>query len=154
MKLEAIMGAAGAMVHPTMKVIYETMNELDTADIRLDGVNKLLQYPEYSDVTKLRELMDVLEEKEKLLDVISAKTQIDDDINVYIGKEDDSLALRDTTMIFKNVNVGGKRVAIGVIGPKRMNYSKVIGMINQLASAIDSNFGGDPEGGGLLGDGR
>ena len=59
-RLEAVMGAAGAMVHPTVKVIYETMNELDTADIRLDGVNKLLQYPEYSDVTKLRELMGVL----------------------------------------------------------------------------------------------
>ena len=139
-RLEAVMGAAGAMVHPTVKVIYETMNELDTADIRLDGVNKLLQYPEYSDVTKLRELMGVLEEKDKLLDVISSHTEIDDGINVYIGKEDDNDAMRDTTMIFKNINVGGKRVAIGVIGPKRMNYSKVIGMINQLSAAIDQSF--------------
>ena len=140
-KLEALMGAAGAMVHPTMKVVYETMNELDTAEIKLDGVNKLLQYPEYSDVTKLRDLMGVLEEKERLLDVISSHTSRDGDISVYIGKEDDSDAMRDTTLIFKNVNVGGKTVAVGVIGPKRMNYSKVIGMINQLASAIDSTFG-------------
>ena len=150
MKLEALMGSAGAMVHPTMKVICETMNELNAADIRLDGVNKLLQYPEYSDVSKLRDLMGVLEEKERLMDVISSHTSIDDDINVYIGTEDDSDAMRDTTMIFKNVNVGGKRVAVGVIGPKRMNYSKVIGMINQLASAIDSTFGG----GLLLDDGK
>ena len=140
-KIEALMGAAGAMVHPTMKVIYETMSELDTADVKLDGVNKLLQYPEYSDVSKLRDLMGVLEEKDKLLDVISAHTATYDDINVYIGKEDDDGAMRDTTMIFKNVNVGGKRVAVGVIGPKRMDYSKVIGMINQLATAIDSTFG-------------
>ena len=142
-KIEALMGSASAMVHPAIKVIYETMNELDTADIRLDGVNKLLQYPEYSDISKLRDLMGVLEEKEKLLDVISSHTRMEDDINVYIGKEDDSDAMRDTTMIFKNVNIGGKRVAIGVIGPKRMNYSKVIGMISQLASAIDSIFAGD-----------
>ena len=152
MKIEAIMGAAGAMVHPTMKAIYETMSELDTADIKLDGVNKLLQYPEYSDVSKLRDLMGVLEEKEKLLDVISSHTAMDDEINVYIGREDDSDAMRDTTMIFKNVNVGGKKVAIGVIGPKRMNYSKVIGMINQLALAIDSTFG-DEARSRLLGDG-
>ena len=151
-KLEAVMGSVGAMVHPTMKVIYETMNELDTADIKLDGVNRLLQYPEYSDVTKLRDLMGVLEEKEKLLDVISAHTEIEDGINVYIGKEDDSDAMRDTTMIFKNVNVGGKRVAIGVIGPKRMNYSKVIGMINQLSAAIDKSFQDSEE--RLLGDGK
>ena len=126
------------------------MKELNAADVRLDGVNKLLQYPEYSDVSKLRDLMGVLEEKERLMDVISSHTSIDDDINVYIGTEDDSDAMRDTTMIFKNVNVGGKRVAVGVIGPKRMNYSKVIGMINQLASAIDSTFGG----GLLLDDGK
>ena len=152
MKIEAIMGAAGAMVHPTMKAIYETMSELDTADIKLDGVNKLLQYPEYSDVSKLRDLMGVLEEKEKLLDVISSHTAMDDDINVYIGREDDSDAMRDTTMIFKNVNVGGKKVAIGVIGPKRMNYSKVIGMINQLSAAIDQSFGDIDD--RLLGDGK
>ena len=135
-----------------MKVIYETMNELDTADIKLDGVNRLLQYPEYSDVSKLRDLMGVLEEKEKLLDVISAHTEIEDGINVYIGKEDDGDAMRDTTMIFKNVNVGGKTVAIGVIGPKRMNYSKVIGMINQLSAAIDQSFGDMDD--RLLGDGK
>ena len=152
-KLEALMGTAGAMVHPTMKAIYETMNELDTADIKLDGVNKLLQYPEYSDVTKLRDLMGVLEEKEKLLDVISSHTSMDNEINVYIGNEDDNDAMRDTTLIFRNVNIGGKRVAVGVIGPKRMNYSKVIGMINKLASAIDTSFGAE-DGDRLLGDGK
>ena len=44
------------------------------------------------------------------------------------------------------MTVGGKRLAIGVIGPKRMNYSRVIGMINQLALAIDNTFGALPEG--------
>ena len=71
-KIEAIMGSAGAIVHPAMKVIYETMNELDSADVKLDGITKLLQYPEYSDVTKLRSLLGVLEEKDKLMDVIAA----------------------------------------------------------------------------------
>jgi len=149
-RIEAIMGTAAAMVHPTLKIVYDTMNEFDTADIRLDGVNKLLKYPEYSDVTKLRELMGVLEEKDKLLDVISSHTEMDDGINVYIGSDDGDGAMRDTTMIFKNVNVGGKRVAVGVIGPKRMNYHKVIDMISRLASAIDTTFGG---GQNLLDDG-
>ena len=144
-KLESVMGAAGAMVHPTIKVIYETMNELDTADVKLDGVTKLLQYPEYSDVAKFRDLMGVLEEKERLLDVISSKDASEDGINVYIGKDGDD-AMRDTTLIYRNVNVGGKRLAIGVIGPKRMNYSRVIGMINQLALAIDNTFGALPNG--------
>ena len=152
-KLEAIMGAAGAMVHPAMKVIYETMSELDTADVKLDGINKLLNYPEYSDTEKLRGLIGMLEEKEQLLDVISRHTTSDDGINVYIGNEGDGIAMSDTTLIFKSVNIGGKRVAIGVIGPKRMNYSKVINMISSLASGIDRIFR-DEEGTPLLDDGR
>ena len=143
-RLEALMGSAMSMVHPTIKVIYETMSEFDTADIRLDGINKLLDYPEYSDTGKLKNLLGVLEEKDKLLDVIS-KRNIDDGINVYIGKDEDGDAMSDTTMIFKTINVGGKKVAFGVIGPKRMNYSKVIGMIHSLASGIDQMFNSTPD---------
>ena len=141
MKLEAIMGSAGAMVHPVVKAIYETMNELDTADVKLEGITKLLQYPEYSDISDFRNLMGMFEEKEKFLNVISSKADDKNDIQVYIGTEDESDAMRNTAMIFKNVTIGGKQFAIGVIGPKRMNYSKVIEMLNGLASGIDKVFG-------------
>lgn len=137
-KLETLLGEVGAMVHPTVKVIYETMNELDTADVKLDGVSRLLKYPEYSDVSNLQSLLDVIEEKDKLLNMINTHSTSEDGINVYIG--DDEGELKNTTLIFKNINAGGKKLAIGIIGPKRMNYSKVIGMINQLADRIDSMF--------------
>ena len=149
-RIESLMGSVGAMVHPTIKVIYETMSELDTADIKLEGVTKLLNYPEYSDVSKVRELLGVLEEKDKLLDVISANSSPEDDIHVYIGDDNSDEVMSDTSMIFKTVNIGGKKLSVGVIGPKRMNYSKVIGMINQLASGLDRMFGEDR----LLGEGE
>lgn len=136
-KIEAIMGSAGAIVHPAMKVIYVTMNELDSADVKLDGITKLLQYPEYSDVTKLRSLLGVLEEKDKLMDVIAANNSPEDGIHVYIGTENDSDVMKDTTLIFKNITLGNSQFAVGVIGPKRMNYSKVIDMISRLANGID-----------------
>lgn len=137
-KLEALMGASGAMVHPAIKAIYEAMNEFDTADIRLDGVTKLLQYPEYSDVSKLRGLIGALEEKDKLMEVITAHGSDSDGIHVYIGKESDGDVMSGTTLIFKNVNIGQSQVAIGVIGPRRMNYEKVIDMISSLAHGIET----------------
>ncbi len=140
MRLEAIMGSAGGMVHPTVKAIYETMNELDTADVRLEGITKLLQYPEYSDISDFRNLMKMLEEKERFLDVITRETSDGNDINVYIGTEDESDAMRNTALIFKKVRIGGKQYAVGVIGPKRMNYSRVIEMLNGLAIGIDRIF--------------
>ena len=136
-KIESMMGTSGALVHPAMKMIYEAMNEFDSADVKLDGITNLLQYPEYSDVTKLRSLLGVLEEKDKLMDVIAANTTGDDGIHVYIGTGNDSDVMKDTTLIFKNISLGNSQFAIGVIGPKRMNYSKVIDMINRLANGID-----------------
>ncbi|MBR2929992.1 MAG: heat-inducible transcription repressor HrcA [Clostridia bacterium] len=136
-KLEAIMGSSGEMVHPTIKVIYEAMAELDSADVKLDGIAKLLKYPEYSDVTKLRSLLGVLEEKNKLMEVIESHAERDDGIHVYIGTENDSDVMQGTTMIYKSINIGGSQVAIGVIGPKRMNYQHVIDMISKLASGIE-----------------
>ena len=137
-KLEALMGSASAMVHPTIKVIYETMSELDSADVKLEGVTKLLNYPEYSDVSEFRNLLNVLEEKDKLMDVISQQSTSSDGIHVYMG--DDEGGMKNTTLIFKNVTLGGKQLSVGVIGPKRMNYQKVIEMLNSLARGIDKMF--------------
>jgi heat-inducible transcriptional repressor len=141
-RIEALMGSAGAMVHPAVKAIYETMSELDTADVKLDGITKLLQYPEYSDMSDFKDLLGVLEEKDKLLDVIASKTENgEEDIQVYIGADDEEGGMKNTTLIFKNITVGGKRLAVGVIGPKRMNYSRVIEMLNGLATGLDKMFG-------------
>jgi heat-inducible transcriptional repressor len=142
MKLETIMGPSSMLVHQAIKSIYEVMSELDTADIRVEGVNKLLKFPEYSNVSKLRDLLGVLEEKDKLLDVISSRTMLDDDINVFIGTEEDGDVMSNTTVIYKNINVGGKRLSVGVIGPRRMDYRKVIHMITKLADGIDKMFSG------------
>lgn len=142
-RLETLMGAAGGMVHPAIKEIYEAMSELDTADVRLDGITKLLQYPEYSDMTKFRGLLGALEEKDVLVDVISSHSGDSDGIHVYIGKEGDGDVMSDTAMIFKNITVGTSQIAIGVIGPKRMNYSKVIEMIARLSEDLDRMLASD-----------
>lgn len=145
-KLEQLMGSASAMVHPVIKLIYETMNEIDTADIHVDGVNKLLRYPEYSDVTRLRELLEIIEEKDPLLNLIAAHAKEGEgNIHVVIGAENESDAMSDTTLIYRDVRVGGKKISVGVIGPKRMNYSKAIDTINRLAAGIEQVFGASDE---------
>ena len=85
----------------------------------------------------------MLEEKDRLLNVISSRTTNEDGIHVYIGTENDSDGMKNTTLIFKNVNIGGKQLAVGVIGPKRMNYSRVIDMLNKLTQGIDRMFSED-----------
>ena len=72
--------------------------------------------------------------------VISANNAHDEGIHVYIGTENDSDVMKDTTLIFKNISLGSSQFAVGVIGPKRMNYSKVIDMLNKLTGGLDRIF--------------
>jgi heat-inducible transcriptional repressor len=86
----------------------------------------------------------MLEEKDKLLDVISSHEASDDGINVYIGKENSLDVMSNSTLVYRPVKRDGHVVgAIGIIGPCRMNYSKVIETLNQLAEGIDNAMDGN-----------
>ena len=83
LRLEAMMGADAALITPIVKAIYETMTEFDNGELRLSGINHLLQYPDYSDPEELKDLLGTLEHKEEILDLVSKDKT--DDISVVIG---------------------------------------------------------------------
>ena len=136
-ELESRMGSVSPVVHPIVSLIYDALTEDVGGDLQVEGVNRLLQYPEYSDVDELRSVMDLLETKEPLLDVISTGRD-SRDVTVYIGSENNVKVMSNSTLVFKTVRRDGRVVgAIGVIGPLRMDYAKVISTIDELAAGID-----------------
>lgn len=139
-----------SIVDPIIKCIYDTVNEIDKGDVKVEQVNRLLEFPEYSNLSELRELIGMLEQKEDILDIISNSKK--DTINILIGKENSVDIMNNSTLIFKTITVNGKVVgAIGVIGPCRMDYSKVITTLDLLTSSISGLFSGAPA---LLTDGK
>ena len=137
MELEAAMGDKSYIVGPIMKIIYESMGELDDGDLKVSGMDRLLQYPEYSNKEQLRELLGVLENKDEILDLVS--TPESDGINVVIGSESSVKVMNNSALVFKPVIRGGKRIgAIGIIGPRRMDYAKVVATIEGLADNVES----------------
>ena len=137
LEIERRMGEFGPMVHPIVRAIYDMMTEDDAGDLQIEGVNRLLQYPEYSDREELRSVIDLLERKEPILDMVNASRD-SDEVNVYIGSENNVKVMSNSTLVFKTIRSGGRVLgAIGVIGPRRMDYARVISTIDQLASGID-----------------
>lgn len=123
------------LLNPVMKCIYEVIGELDDGDLKFDGVNKLLQYPEFMDIERVRELLDILENKDEILDIVSNSAS--DIINIYIGSENSVDIMQKSTLIFKTIKSGERIVgAIGVLGPCRMDYSKVVTTVEYLANSI------------------
>lgn len=150
MNLEDQMGEDAALIRPIIKVIYDTMSEAEDGDLRISGLNRLLQYPEFSDSEKFGELLTAIEQKEEILNLISNHTS-DNDINVIIGSESSVNVMNNSSVIYKPIQKNGHTIgAIGVIGPLRMDYAKVLATVEELgeniASIIDEGNKKLPEG--------
>ena len=127
---------AEELVSITVKSIYETMNELGS-EIKFEGVNRLLEYPEYKNLDKLQKMISTIENKEDIIRAVSTIDQSDDDTKIFIGSENMVKIMDDSTLIYKNLKLNGKTIgAIGIIGPCRMDYSKVLSTIDQLSEEI------------------
>ena len=136
------MGDKSQIVTPIIKIIYESMNELDGGDLKVSGMDRLLQYPEYSNKDQLRELLGAFETKKDILDLVSAPES--DGVNVVIGSESSVKVMNNSALVFKPVVRDGKTLgAIGIIGPRRMDYAKVVATIEGLAGNVESLLGGN-----------
>ncbi len=153
MRIETEMGSDGVIVGDAIKTVYDLINEPENGEMRISGIDRLLQYPEYSDVTQLQELLGTLEKKEDILNLVSQSEN--QDISVVIGSESQVKVMNNSALVFKPIIKDGKTLgAIGVLGPRRMDYAKVLatleGLSGNISNLIHANKqlnGGDPDGG-------
>ncbi len=137
MSLEEAMGDKSFIVGPIIKIIYESMSELDIGDMKVSGMDRLLQYPEYSDKEQLRELLGALEEKKDILELVDPENT--EGVNVVIGSESSVKVMNNSALVYKPVVRDGKTMgAIGIIGPRRMDYAKVVATIESLTGNIEN----------------
>ncbi len=139
MEMEQHMGNYDFLVSPVVKAICMTLSEFDGGDLKIEGVNKLLSYPEFYNLERLREMLMLFEKKDDLLEIFSGKPTEPEKVQVYIGKENLVKVMDNSTLIFKAITNDGKTVgAIGVIGPTRMDYKRVIATIDNVANGVSA----------------
>jgi len=137
MEMERAMGEYDFLVSPVVKAICETISVFDGGELRFEGINKLLAFPDYYDMDRLRELLALFEKKETLLEVLSDEARKDDHVQVFIGRENVVKVMDNSTLVFKTVTQNGRPVgAIGIIGPTRMDYRRVIATIDSLTAGV------------------
>ena len=114
-------------------MFYNAFNEMTSKkeNYHFSGKTNFLKAPEFDSADKVRSIVDKLEDK----DVISSIEETGSGINVYIG--DESKIDSDVTVIKTKYVVNGEEGTIAIIGPKRMNYDKVIGMLEYIKGEIE-----------------
>ena len=107
----------------------------DASDVIVGGSANLLEYPEYSDVTKARNFLAVLESKDKLRRIVGRDGGME--ITIRIGPENLVPELNDCSIVTASYRVGDQSTGtLGIIGPTRMNYNRVISVLDFMARAL------------------
>lgn len=132
---EQSLGRLARVASACVKAVYDMLSGDNKEEVHVDGVTKLLSYPEFSDISSAKSVLSIIEEQSKIIEMLSGAKG--DNLNLYIDDGEAELPVKDTSCVFCPIKVNGKKIgAIGVIGPKRMNYKKVIASLNYLASGI------------------
>ena len=113
------------VIEQLKKVIKEDEN------IYLEGANKSFDLPEFNSLEVAKNFVNILDTKEVVADMLNSGFA--EDINVYIGDENKQDELKDFSIVTFKHKVNGKDLGtIGIIGPKRMDYSKVISVMKYI----------------------
>ena len=122
----------------------------ENMQIYTSGANNIFKYPELSDSENASRLISMLEEKDGLADFIRPSKEGEEGtgIQVYIGDESPVESMKDCSVVTAAYELGdGMQGTIGIIGPKRMDYEKVMDNLKTVKAALNDAFGsaGGPE---------
>lgn len=131
------------IVNDILEAIMKVVADDDDFKIYTSGATNILKYPELSDKDKATELLYTLEEKKMLTEVIQNKMEDEDTrgIQVYIGNETPVESMKDCSVVTATYEIDeGIYGKVGIIGPKRMDYEKVVGTLQTLMVQLDDIF--------------
>lgn len=126
------MESSANMIRAIINQLNKVINE--ESKLYLEGTNKSFDLPELRKAETARNFINILENKAEVVDLLN--NEISKDINVYIGEELNDESLKDFSIVTlkgDDNDIG----TIGIIGPKRMNYSKVISVMRYIQKLIE-----------------
>ena len=134
-------GAHGKIIGDVLDAVAEAIGEDEDLQIYTSGATNIFKYPELSDSEKASEFIQAFEEKQALADMITDKLQKQEEntgIQVYIGEESPIKTMKDCSVVTAAYELGeGITGTIGIIGPKRMDYEKVLDNLKNLKKQLD-----------------
>ena len=140
-------GIHSGIVSDVIDALAQTFAESEDLKIYTSGATNILKYPELSDSNNAATLLSAFEEKEELASLVteslsdSEKKDNGTGIQVYIGNESPIQTMKDCSVVTATYDLGeGVKGTIGIVGPKRMDYEKVMDNLKTLKSQLDGIY--------------
>lgn len=133
------------IIDSIIPIITKSLEDTDDVEVYADGVTKIFDFPEYKDLDKARSFIAFMEDKELLVEVL-LKDSLSNGIEITIGDENIYDPLKECSLITTTYKLGNMTIGkIGVVGPTRMDYFKVISAMKifsaNLSELIESLVG-------------
>lgn len=141
------------VISELLDMIFAAIQEEDDPEIYTSGATNLLQYPELGDREKTGRLLYAIEDKQDLEKIVSRSESEEEKgkgaIQVYIGSETPLQSMQDCSVVTATYELEeGVKGTIGIIGPKRMDYKKVVSNLETVMGQLDTIFRKDKKGTG------
>lgn len=140
--LKAQAGIHSEIVGHVIDAAAESIRADEELEIYTSGTNNILKYPELSDNQKASDLINTFEEKHDLTSLVeSSLNATEHGIQVYIGNEMPIATMKDCSVVTATYELAeGMRGTVGIIGPKRMDYDKVVSTLKKMMHQLDDLY--------------
>ncbi|OBR92257.1 heat-inducible transcription repressor HrcA [Clostridium ragsdalei P11] len=117
-----------------ISALYDSLNSVDNSNIYTQGATNIFNYPEYKDIEKAREFLSMMDNKDKVSSLLNSNSNI----SVKIGKENYTEGAEDCSVVSAVYSLNERPIGeIGVIGPTRIPYSKVISILANVVKEMN-----------------
>ena len=142
-RLKEQAGIHSKLLNDVMDAVAEAIVADEDLEIYTSGATNIFKYPELSDSSKAKDILSTFEEKQQLVELVNStlETSSETGIKVYIGEETPIQTMKDCSVVTATYELEeGVQGTIGIIGPKRMDYEKVVANLKTLMNKLDDVF--------------
>ena len=141
-KMKQQAGIHSDVVSGVIDEVILTLSEDKNLEVYTSGTNNIFKYPELADHENASRLISAFEEKDVLGDIIQSESASEETgIQVYIGGENKVQSMQDCSVVTAVYDLGdGMKGTIGIVGPKRMDYDKVVGTLKTIKTKLDDLY--------------
>lgn len=136
-------GVHSDIVSEVIDAVADAIRAEEDLEIYTSGANNIFRYPELSDGNNASRLINAFEEKDALTDLVyeTLANEKQTGIQVYIGEETPVKGMKDCSVVTATYELEeGMKGTIGIIGPKRMDYDKVVGTLRSMMNQLDDLY--------------
>lgn len=125
----------GAVLDSLIGALGMQRNEEMAKNVIFDGTKNLFKHPEYNNIENARSLLAALDMRDQIYSMMSNASDMQ--VTITIGSENRFEPMKNSSIVSASYMIGGKSIgSFGVIGPRRMNYSRVIAILEYLSNSI------------------